>query len=207
MKFSASKVETSTLSDAARQAVGNHPVYNLSVTSGSSTISQFGGAVTVSLPYTSAAGENANAIVAYYINADGEPELMQNCYYDAEAGALVFTTTHFSVYAVGYNKIAFSDVSDSAWYADAVSYLAARGITGGTSETKFSPDATLTRGQFITLFCALTASTQITAPPTISPMRGTPTTPDIWRQQSGWGSPTAWAITNSPRSRPSPVRR
>ncbi|MPM34550.1 hypothetical protein SDC9_81136 [bioreactor metagenome] len=149
--FSVSKVETSTLSDAARQAVGNRPVYDFSVTSGGNTISQFGGTATVSVPYTPAAGENVNAIVAYYINANGEPELMQNCHYDASTGTLVFTTTHFSTYAVGYNKIAFSDVSDSAWYADAVSYLAARSITGGTSETTFSPDVTLTRGQFITL--------------------------------------------------------
>ncbi len=76
---------------------------------------------------------------------------MQNCRYDAEAGMLVFTTKHFSTYAVGYNKIAFSDVSDTAWYADAVSYLAAREITSGSTKTTFSPNATLTRGQFITL--------------------------------------------------------
>ncbi|MDD3231385.1 MAG: S-layer homology domain-containing protein, partial [Oscillospiraceae bacterium] len=151
VSFTVSNVKNSTLSGAAQQVVGDRPVYNLSVTSGGSSISQFDGTVTVSLPYTPAAGEGPDAIVAYYINADGEPELMQNCHYDAEAGALVFTTTHFSTYAVGYNKIAFSDVSDSAWYADAVSYLAAREITSGTTETTFSADATLTRGQFITL--------------------------------------------------------
>ncbi len=151
VNISAAQVENSTLSGAAAQVVGNRPVYHFSVTSGGNTISEFGGDVTVSVPYTPAAGEDTNAIVAYYINANGEPELMQNCHYDAKSGTLVFTTTHFSTYAVGYNKIVFSDVSDSAWYADAVSYLAARSITGGTSETTFSPDATLTRGQFITL--------------------------------------------------------
>ncbi len=149
--FTASNVKNRTLSGAAQQLVGDRPVYNLSVTSGGRTISQFGGSVTVSVPYAPAAGEDTNAIVAYFINANGKPELMQNCHYDAKAGALVFTTDHFSQYAVGYNKVAFSDVSDTAWYADAVSYLAARGITGGTSETTFGPDVTLTRGQFITL--------------------------------------------------------
>ena len=149
--FAASKVDNSILSDTVRQTVGNHPVYNFSVTSGGSTISQFGGTVTVSVPYTPAAGENPDAIVAYYINANGEPELMQNCRYDAQTGTLVFTTTHFSTYAVGYNKVAFSDVAEDAWCYDAVTFLAARGITGGTAETTFSPNATLTRGQFITL--------------------------------------------------------
>lgn len=151
VKFSASKVETSTLPDAVRQVVGDHPVYNFSITSGSSTISQFGGTVTVSVPYTPAAGENVNAIVAYYINADSEPEVMQNCHYDAKTGTLVFTTTHFSIYAVGYHKVVFSDVAEDAWCYKAVTFLAARGITGGTTETAFSPNATLSRGQFITM--------------------------------------------------------
>lgn len=151
VKFSASKVETSTLPDAARQVVGDHPVYNFSVTSGSSTISQFGGTVTVSVPYAPAAGEIPDAIVAYYINADGEPELMQSCHYDAKTGTLVFTTTHFSTYAVGYHKVAFSDVAEGTWCYEAVTFLAARGITGGTTETAFNPNTTLTRGQFITM--------------------------------------------------------
>lgn len=149
--FTASVVDGNTLSDVARQTVGDHPVYEFSVTSGESTISQFDGTVTVSLPYTPAAGENTNEIVVYYINADGQPELIQDCWYDTAADMLVFTTTHFSTYAVGYNKIAFSDVSDDAWYADAVSFIAAHSITRGTTETTFGPDMTLTRGQFITL--------------------------------------------------------
>ena len=151
VSFTASNVENSTLSDAARQLVGDRPVYDFSVTSGSKTISKFNGTVTLSLPYTPAKGEDTSAIVAYYINENGEPELMQNCHYDTKAGALVFTTDHFSQYAVGYNKVAFSDVSDTAWYADAISYLAAREITSGTTETTFGPDGTLTRGQFVTL--------------------------------------------------------
>jgi len=47
--------------------------------------------------------------------------------------------------------VAFSDVAEDAWCYDAVTFLAARGITGGTTETAFNPHATLTRGQFITL--------------------------------------------------------
>ena len=52
---------------------------------------------------------------------------------------------------MGYNYIGFSDVGDTAWYYDAVTFCAARGITGGTSDGNFSPDATLTRGQFIVM--------------------------------------------------------
>ena len=149
--FTASEVAHDALSDAARRLVGNRPVYDFRVSSGNEPIYRFDGTVTVSLPYTPAPGEDANAIMVYHINANGGPELIQNSVYDVDAGTLVFTTTHFSTYAVGYNKVVFHDVSDGAWYADAVSYLAARGITGGTTAVTFSPDTTLTRGQFTTL--------------------------------------------------------
>ena len=71
--------------------------------------------------------------------------------YEAKSGAVVFETTHFSYYAAGYVKIQFSDVLPGAWYFDAVSFIAEKGVTNGTSATAFSPDATLTRGQFITM--------------------------------------------------------
>lgn len=41
---------------------------------------------------------------------------MPNGRYDEETGRVVFTTTHFSGYAVGYRKVSFRDVSADAWY-------------------------------------------------------------------------------------------
>lgn len=151
VSFGVSKVDNDSLSQGAKGIVGDRPVYDFSVISGNKIITEFDGTVTISIPYTLAAGERPNAIVAYYINADGEPELMQNCRYNGEQGALVFATTHFSVYAVGYQKVSFDDLEDSAWYADAATFLAARNITRGTTKTTFGPNETLTRGQFITL--------------------------------------------------------
>lgn len=145
------KTDSSALSAAAQALVGDHPVFSLSVMSGGSAVSQFGGDVTVSVPYTPAPGEDTNAIVIYYIAADGAPTLVPNARYDTATGRVVFTTTHFSTYAVGYNKVSFTDVSTTAWYADAVTFLAARGVTSGTTANTFSPDATLTRGQFMTM--------------------------------------------------------
>jgi hypothetical protein len=145
------KTDASTLSAAAAAIVGSHPVYTFSVTSGGSAITQFGGTVTVSVPYTPAPGEDLNAIVIYYIAADGTPTPVPDAHYDAATGTVIFTTTHFSTYAVAYNKVSFTDVSGTAWYSEAVTFLAARGVTSGTTATTFSPDATLTRGQFITM--------------------------------------------------------
>ena len=42
----------------------------------------------------------------------------------------------------------FSDVARGTWYADAVGWALEAGVTNGTSETTFSPDATLTCQEF-----------------------------------------------------------
>jgi hypothetical protein len=44
----------------------------------------------------------------------------------------------------------FTDVPSNAYYADAVSWAVEKGITNGTSDTKFSPNAGCTRAQVVT---------------------------------------------------------
>jgi hypothetical protein len=151
IKITATKIDTANLSEETKQLVGDRPVFDFSVTSGNKTVSKFGGTVTVSVPYTPKAGEDPNAIVIYYINAEGKPEMVSNCAYDPATGTITFTTDHFSKYAVGYNKVNFSDVAENAWYGDAVSFVAARDITTGTGNGNFSPTEKLTRGQFLVM--------------------------------------------------------
>lgn len=151
VRITSAIADTASLSEETRQIVGDHPVYNFSVTSGDKTISQFGGNVTVAVPYTPKAGEDLNAIVIYYINAEGKPEVVSNCIYDPATGKISFTTNHFSIYAVGYNKPVFSDVEAAARYSDAVTYISARGIAVGTGDKKFAPEGKLTRGQFLVM--------------------------------------------------------
>ena len=45
---------------------------------------------------------------------------------------------------------AFTDVADSAYYADAVKWATEQGITKGISSTLFGPDETCTRAQIVT---------------------------------------------------------
>ena len=45
---------------------------------------------------------------------------------------------------------AFTDVADSAYYADAVKWATEQGITKGISSTMFGPDETCTRAQIVT---------------------------------------------------------
>lgn len=151
VKITASKVDTEALLEETKQMVGDRPVFNFSVTSGDKTISQFAGNVTVAVPYTAKVGEDPNAIVIYYINAEGKLETVSTCTYDPATGTIRFKTNHFSKYAVGYNKVSFTDVAANAWYSKAVDFVAARGITIGTENGKYSPEDKLTRGQFLVM--------------------------------------------------------
>jgi len=151
IKIGINVMNSSTLSQRVQQIVGDRPVCEFSVTAGSSQITTFGGgSVTVGIPYTPAQGEDLNALVVYYIDNSGSLKAMQGAYNSA-TGLVEFTTTHFSKYAVGYNKVTYTDVSASAWYSNAVTFCAARGITTGLGGNMFGPDNTLTRGQFIVM--------------------------------------------------------
>lgn len=145
-----SLVDNSTLPSQAREVVGDRPVYNFSITSGDKNISQFGGNVSVTLPYTLKEGEDPDSIVIYYIKADGELEIVSNCVYDPVTGTVTFITDHFSHYAVGYNKVTFKDIAANE-FRNAIEFIAARGITVGTGNNNFSPDNAITRGELLVM--------------------------------------------------------
>ncbi|NLV63663.1 MAG: S-layer homology domain-containing protein [Clostridiaceae bacterium] len=144
-----------TLSDKEKEAVGERPLIKLQLTlDGTQTSWNNPDApVTVSIPYTPSDEEleNPDSIVVWYLDGAGNLVCITNGKYDPATGKVTFTTTHFSLYAVGYNRITFSDVEQSAWYEKAIGFIAAREITKGTGAGKFSPEALLTRGEFIVM--------------------------------------------------------
>ena len=76
---------------------GSQPtVYNFTMVSGGTPITEFGGKVTVRIPYTLSEGEDPNEIIVAYINGDNVEEVLAR--YDN--GYAVFETTHFSYYTV-----------------------------------------------------------------------------------------------------------
>ncbi|WP_027400537.1 S-layer homology domain-containing protein [Anaerovorax odorimutans] len=144
-------VDKINLSDEVKNLVGENPVYDLTVLSGDTKISSFdGGLASISIPYTLKSGDDKNAVVVYYIDDNGNLQTVRGKYNDKTKN-VDFVVGHFSQYAVGYNKIMFSDVSNSAWYSDAVTFLSARGIANGTSQTTFSPNVAITRGEFLVM--------------------------------------------------------
>lgn len=138
-----------SLTDEGKAVLGDRPVYDLSVSAGQQHLASFGGGkAVISVPYSLQAGEEANAVIVYYINESGNLDNVRGRY---AAGHVDFTTSHFSQYIIAYNKVAFDDVAATAWYSEAVGFLAARDITTGTDDNHYSPNAPVTRGQFTVL--------------------------------------------------------
>lgn len=141
------------LSTAARAMIDTRPVYDLAVSYGSGkTVSGFGGGTaTVSVPYTPAKGEAVGALYAVYVDEKGNATRIAGSAYDANSRSIIFTTTHFSLYGVGYTapSAKFTDVANH-WAKESIDYVVGRGLFGGGTANKFNPDTAITRGEFVT---------------------------------------------------------
>ena len=138
-----------------KAAIGDRPLISLTLTIDGEQVDWNNpeAPVTVSIPYspTEEELEHPESIILWYLDGNGRVITVPNGHYDKAQGVVIFTITHFSNFAVAFNKVAFDDVVPGAWYGPAVDFIAARGITSGTAAGQFSPAGKLTRGQFIVL--------------------------------------------------------
>ena len=148
------------------QAVGNRPAYDINVTSGGKHISDMGGNITVHAPYELKSGEKARGIVVYYVDDNGNRERCETSY-DPIKKRVNWKTDHLSLYMIDYDETLannpFADVTEDAYYFDAVLWAVDKGITNGTSATTFSPDASCTRAQMVTFLWRAAGSPKATA--------------------------------------------
>lgn len=90
--------------------------------------------------------------MAYHIGINGNLWEIPNSSYDAGTKRLMFSTGHFSKFAVGYkpSKVTtFTDITNH-WAKEAIEFTVARGLLTGTGNQQFSPDTGMTRGMFVT---------------------------------------------------------
>lgn len=159
-QISIGHVDKANLPDSLKAAIGDRPLirFNLSIDGKAINWNNADSPVTVKIPYKPAAGElqNPGSIVIWYIDGTGKAIPIPNGQFDAATGMVTFRTTHFSDYAVAYNPIKFTDVSGKDWYKGAVDFIAARDITKGTGKGVYSPNATLSRAEFVVLMMRAT---------------------------------------------------
>lgn len=150
-----SRGDKSKLPDEVKEAIGDRPLIQLTLSIDGNPVnwSNPDAHLTVNIPYTPTEEELANpeGIVVWYIDGSGNAICVPNGRYDSETGTVTFTTTHFSYYAVNFRLVGFKDVTEDAWYAKAVSFAAARDITLGTGDGYFSPEAMVTRAQYLVM--------------------------------------------------------
>ena len=124
---------------------------------------EFGFTLTLTAPLGSDnAGHWANL---YYYHEDSEELTFQTSGRIGADGSVSLRFTHASQYAIviddynhGAGELPFTDVVESAWYYDAVSYVYTEGLMAGTSGTTFSPDITTSRAMIAVILWRLEGS-------------------------------------------------
>lgn len=186
-----SRLSEKDLTDVQKDAANGMPVYDITLTSGSSVITDLGGGLaTITLPYTAKEDQKSECIVVYYMAEDGTLTPCETTYNAADK-TVTFVTGHFSKYVIGYDPALawvnpFADVAESAWYYDAVRYVCSNGLMTGTSDSAFSPDLFTTRGMIVTILYRLEGS------PAVS---GTASFRDVPAGQY-YSEAVAWAAAN-----------
>lgn len=158
------EVEKAALTAEQQKAVGDNPVFDVSILSGDKQISSFGGkSLTISLPYTLKDGENSGGVTVWYLSDTGKLEWM-TCKYDKVRGFAAFTTNHLSAYVVGYDAWTnpFTDVKIGDWFFDAVRFAVQNELFTGISEESFAPNTNMTRAMLVTVLYRMEGKPAVT---------------------------------------------
>ena len=83
-----------------------------------------------------------------------------------------------SAFAASFPANGFSDVSRSAWYAEAVDFVKASGLMKGVGNNRFDPDGTVTRAMVITVLYRLADKPGVKG--VNNPFRDVPDDPGCW---------------------------
>lgn len=121
-------------------------VFDFELLVGEDPVTTFDKPITITLKLDLSAVSNTDKVgVYYYSEAEGKWVFIGGKV-NAD-GTVTFTTDHFSKFlAMEFNKT-FSDIVDH-WAKDSIEVMAARHVTEGTGNNRFSPDAKITRAEF-----------------------------------------------------------
>lgn len=146
--ISVRQAEQEELSQAAADAVGTAPVYDLTVTSGGENVSEFGkGQIQVSVPYKTKVSEPSDLLVC---RVEDDGALIPVSKSALVGGEMVFRVNHLSTYALMENTVRFQD-TETHWAWRDVAFSAARGIVVGMGDGCFQPNVPVTAAAVVTV--------------------------------------------------------
>ncbi|WP_312279974.1 S-layer homology domain-containing protein [Oscillibacter sp.] len=144
-------VGITTASASAAGLSNGTPAFDVSLSVGGQAVHSFDGSLTITLTVANLS-KIANPYVLHIL-ADGTKQYLKPTV--SGNNLTVSGVRNLSVFAVISGsevpaEIAFTDVASGAYYADAVRWAVAKGVTSGTNATTFSPNAACTRAQAVT---------------------------------------------------------
>jgi hypothetical protein len=154
------RMDIADVSDEYQQSHPGKVVFSLTVKSGDKNITDFGGSVTVYLPFELKEGETAENVTVWYLSSSGVLVEIP-CTYDPATKLVSFKVSHFSLYMVGIALPwgnPFADVNESDWFYDAVKFVYENQLMVGTGDTTFSPQDNTIRGMIVTILYRLEGS-------------------------------------------------
>ncbi len=127
------------------------PGWAISIEMGSREIARLdSGHITVRIPHRiSDEGDAPTTIIR--LLGEGSGRGIQRSYYDGAADMMVLRTDSTGPFVLEQRPVEFADVPEGAWYHGPVRFIAAREITSGTDDNRFSPEAPITRAEFVVL--------------------------------------------------------
>ncbi|WP_243866952.1 S-layer homology domain-containing protein [Paenibacillus sp. BK720] len=153
VSLSLAEANVAGLPAEAKDRIGSHPMVELTAMADGKVIAWNNpdAPVTVGIDYKPTAEElkNPERIVIWYVDGAGKLHPVPSGRYDPATGQVMFTTTHFSKYAVAYAEVAFNDISSAQWASQAIEAMTANGVMNGASVNAFGPSAPITRAEFI----------------------------------------------------------
>ena len=119
------------------------------LTAGGETVEQISGGLTLTVPVEDA----GPGTVAVLVHEDGAREVIQQSI--VKDGKMSIPLDGSATVEIVDNGRTFADVTPENWASEAVAFATARELFGGTSETSFSPDETMSRAMLATVLYRL----------------------------------------------------